>query len=207
MLDDIWANILAAVGLTISGLVVVFREALTEWIKRRFDPSAITRRDVMRGLQQYRRMNRVFAALMEIPRADRVILFAAMNSGGLPKIDTPFFWQAVHGENSDPEADDPVEQYGSKRRMDKWGVETCVRLESEGRIVLEVEKMPPCKLKEYYGNEGVKHSVLFFVGIADAKFLYASIATYGDQPFGINDLVEMELQIDNLREIAKESIG
>lgn len=201
-----WEPVLAAISTLLVGLIAVFHKGLTEWIKQKFDRAGTVKREVINGLRQLHEMHQCFSEIMELERADRVLIFAGMNSGGLPRIDSPFYCQAIHGDTKGSTEVDPVERYSVKRKMDRWYIETLLKMEKEGKVVLDFETMPDSKLKGYYADEGVKHSVMWFIGVIEKKFMYLSIATYKPEPFTSRDLMLMDLQIDRLKAILNDSM-
>lgn len=201
MFEPIMAGL---VGLVVA-VIAATHKGLTNAIQKWFERRDQEKWSVIQGLKQLRAMHDSFQEIIGIEKANRVLIFAGSNSGGVPRIDSPFYCEAIHGTYDPSICEiDPLERYGIKRKVDRFYVEMLLQLEKDGSVILEREKMPDCKLKNYYTDEEVRHSALWFIGIIDCKFLYVSVATCEETPFSKSELMRMELAVERLRSAIKE---
>jgi hypothetical protein len=139
--------------------------------------------------------------ILHFSSADRVILFAGHNSGGIPRPSSPFwvsaiFWCAKHFENSDT-----LSQY-QNIPTDAHFITTLLDCERQSTVELDIAYLPECQKRRYLEAEGVKHLLLFFICIKENKFLYLSVAKYTDEPFTEVEITKIGLRVG----IIKESI-
>lgn len=169
--------------------VLAFLKWLLPWaMSRRNDP-------VARGLYRLAEAYRAMAAMRQAG-ADRVMLFGAHNSGGVPRIGSPLYASAIHKSVDDVNLA-RVQDYRNVS-VDAAYVEMLIAMYSAGRYHFRTLDHAPCLLRDFYEIEGVTDSYLYFLGIRENQFLYLSAAKYGGE-FSMGELAKMKLQVDHIR--------
>ena len=123
------------------------------------------------------------------------IMFAAHNSGGLPRIGSPLYASALHWV---VKTEHRVKLQGYDRvSVDAFYVQMLLELYARGYYRFTPSSHKPCQLKDIYDLEGVTDSVLFFIGIRDNQFLYISFAKY-DGAFTERDVTHLSLEVSHI---------
>lgn len=194
--SDVTVALISLAGVAFSGLCGVAGILINNWYKSKWSP-ALERKNVMTGLAV---MHRIYQRMEEIADtgAERVILFAGHNSGGVPRAHSPFWTTALHWVIKDkPTQISPSDYHGIP--VDAEYIKMLLDAEADGEILLSTGKMTKCQLKTYYLAEGVTHSVIYYIGIKEHKFLYLSAAKFADEPFSQRELAMMRLKVQAIR--------
>ena len=141
----------------------------------------------------YKRMEK-----MEDLGAQRVILFAGHNNGGIPRLTCGFWVSSIFSHVSE-EHSDKIREYNNIP-VDSTYVTTLIEAQGKAYKRYKVSEMPISQLKKYYESEGVKDSIIVFLGIHEHKFMYMSMANY-DREFTSKEVTALVLEAHNIRSL------
>lgn len=196
--------IVTALAVSAVSIIVAFREGLVSLIQRWFNRISREESTFVQGMETLRELHEIMERILRVPKVGRVLMFAGSNSGGIPRPESPFYSQAIHGYQKRSLSDiDAFERFRHKREMDGEYVKMLLKIYDQGKIVIDVATMPECKLKMYYTTEKIHHSVIFFLAIREMKFLYISVATHREEPFTPEELTLFELGIEDIRSVIR----
>ena len=128
--------------------------------------------------------------------AHRVILFAGHNNGGIPRLTCGFWVSSIFSH--------VVEAHRNKSReynnipVDSSYVSMLIGTQLRSYMRFVVDEMEPCQLKNYYISEGIKDSIVVFIGIYEQKFMYISMANY-ERKFTPNEVTDLVLRAQNIK--------
>lgn len=108
--------------------------------------------------------------------AERVVVFGGHNSGGIPRVGSPFYATALHWR-VDPKRSPGMADY-NELQVDTSYIGMLVHIMQHGSYRFDMEKDQNCLLRRYYEMEGVKDSVIFYLTCVDNTILYLSCASY-----------------------------
>ena len=180
-------------------LAIAFASAQGFWdlinylVKRRK-----SKRHLLTGIEDLHEIYNKMNEIREIG-AERVILFAGHNSGGVPRAHSPFYVSALHGSGADTHKIKLTDY--QNLQVDGEYIKMLLECEREGFVELHLDTMKDSQLKDYYLAEGVLHGFIVYLGIVENKFLYMSISRYEDKPFTETEITKIRLktqQIANL---------
>lgn len=134
-------------------------------------------KSVMHGLEATRTIYGLLHEIVQSTSAERVVLFAGHNSGGVPRPHSPFYVTALHWVCRPQERAHVIRDYQSMV-VDPHYIGMLIDIERQGQVTLTTEHMPECHLKQIYESENVTQAVVFFIAITENKFLYLSVAKY-----------------------------
>lgn len=141
--------------------------------------------------QIYKRMEE-----MEKYGAERVVLFAGHNAGGIPRL-TCGFWVSSIFSHIMSKYSDRSKEYNNIP-VDSTYVGMLLEAQTKPYVRYIREEMDPCQLKKYYESEGVDDSIIIFLGIHENKFMYMSIAKY-DGHFKDTEVTNILLEAQNIK--------
>jgi hypothetical protein len=187
MSEGVIIAIVSAIGASSASLFGFFRWLLPWWLSKK-------RGNVADGLRRISNVYHTMHSLLEIG-SDRIILWAAHNSGGVPRVGSPLYASSLHW----------VVRKGYKDRLqnyqqvpvDPFYVSMLLKMHRDSFYHFQPEGEPECMLKDYYMLEGVTDSYLFFLGIRENQFLYVSIAKYGGK-FTAKDFTTMRIKVQSI---------
>jgi hypothetical protein len=195
--------IAAAVALAVA-VLAAFREGIIKHINRMFEERNRVENEFVRGMETLRCLHEKMEEILHIRKVSRVLFFAGSNSGGIPKAETPFYTQAIHGCHKKSHSQiDAFKRLRTRREMDSDYVKTLLRVYSEKVVVLSTFDMADSKLKSFYISEEVHHAALFFIAIRDMRFLYLAVKTCHTDPFDQNEIGAMEMVVEDIRNSIK----
>ena len=132
-------------------------------------------KSVERGLGAISRGYRLMKTLTsDRVGANRVTLFSAHNSGGVPRFGKAFYVSKVHYEVSDG-VETPLNYTNIK--VDSHYVRMLESVMSDDYYEFITENEAPCQLRDFYLAEGIVESRIYMLGIQDNQFIYMSVAT------------------------------
>lgn len=183
----------ATVG--IGSLALSYIKWILPWIRRNREEA--DKQQLIDGLSRLRIAFVTMESLLQIPGVGRVILFAAHNSGGVPKIGSPFYTSAIHWAVSTA----PKESLADYRMIPLDGHYTKLlhELQEQDSKVIVTTDLPPCILKDYYEAEQVSSALLVFVGIREARFLYVSISKFKGALFEKPEITRIIRRVRQIR--------
>lgn len=183
--------VIAAIGAVAAtaASVLTFIRWLLPWAASRKQAS------VADGLRKLSETYKAMSNMRECG-AQRVILWAAHNSGGVPRVGSPFYASAVH-VNVERKYRNVVQEY-RQVSVDADYIEMLLGIYANGRHRFITEQAEPCLLRDLYKAEGVIDSALFYIGIRENQFLYLSVAKY-DGLFNAGELARIGVHADSIR--------
>ena len=108
----------------------------------------------------------------------RALVLKLSNGGGEPTSGTTYYATAMTNVTHDTVKHHPV-NYDAVE-VDAAYTDMVIRLKKEKRVQLLVEIMPPVMLRDFYREEGVKFSELYYLCSTPDATYFASFATYTD---------------------------
>lgn len=155
------------------------------------------RTGVMRGLEATRAIYGLLHEIVHSTSAERVVLFAGHNSGGVPRPHSPFYVTALHWVCKNQHQASLIRDYQGLI-VDANYIGMLLDVERHGKVTLIPEHMPECQLKQIYASEGISQSIIFYIAITENKFLYLSVAKYSGQ-FDVNEVTRINLKVMKMR--------
>ncbi len=190
-----WQQILIVIGGSLAIIGAALRDKIVELI-RSWRPSSSP---FMEGIRRLRLMHEVLDALLRDSRSDRVIVMTGRDSGGVPRLESPFWTTAVHGHSNGEEKLDPVDRYGFDMRLDKHYIGLLVEMDEKPITTVATKDLPECKLKSALTVEGVLHCAFGMVGVIESRLIFLSVGRYTDTPFTADDSYAISNAIDKLK--------
>ena len=126
--------------------------------------------------------------------ATRAIIFAAHNSGGIPRVDSPFYTSAVHWVSCDERDDERIASF-VELQLDTPYIRMLLQTQATGFYHFIAAQEPDCMLKRLYAASGITSAAICCLGVVGNSYLYLSFAR--TEPGGFS-----EIQITELRLIA-----
>lgn len=205
--------ILSAIDIEITTLIVSIFIALI---------SAGTFWEFLKWLIEYRRskigvikgielLHDVYAIMQGIldTGAERVILFAGHNQGGIPRPTCGFWVSALHGMVSHDVNGSltigkkiPFDEY-KNLKVDLAYISMLLDIQNNKFKLLKTAEMPDCNLKDYYTADQIKESLIVFLGIQEKKFIYFTAAKYTDS-FNKDEITRILLKCEILGNIIEK---
>ena len=184
-------GILSALITAVLGVKPVQR-MLARWRSRRELTS------VLDGMNRTREAYGLIHQLCDATTADRVILFAGHDNGGLPRAHSPFWVSAMYTYTMVRAKFTILSKYVNLT-VDQVYIAMLLQSERDGYLLLETATMPDCQLKQYYLAEHVTFAMICFVAVREKKFVYLSIAKYAPEPFPESDVTNIQLYVNQLK--------
>lgn len=194
----LWVAVIGLAGVVTSSVGTLLVKA---WLERR--SGRREHREVLKGLQQMHLIYRLMQEMVTDCGAERVLLLAGHNSGGVPRAHSPYWTTALHWALRRPSTAGMIKDY-QNIAVDAEYIAMLLRCEAAGEIELETQNMPTCQLKDYYMAEGVTRSIVVFLGIKECKLLYLSAARYDDAPYTLAQRAALRLKAARIRATVME---
>lgn len=157
-----------------SGALVAIFRSLSRYI-----PALLAgrkRRTMVSSIERIHHTRSIMDEIIDEGEAQRVMLLAAHNSGGIPRIGSPFYASCIHGAVI-KEREDNLPVYKNVS-VDLAYIQMLLNLLRDGHYHFVVEENQNTMLGSFYQSEGVKDSVLTFLGTEDNQILYVSFAHF-----------------------------
>lgn len=183
----------AVVG--IGSLVLSYIKWVVPWFSDRKRESE--KQLLIDGLARLRVAFVSMESLLQFPDVGRVILFAAHDSGGLPRIGSPFYTSAIHWAVSFAKRESLADY--KMIPLDGHYIQVLLDLKEKDHRVIVTADLPPCLLKDYYEVEDVSSSLLVFIGIREARFLYVSISKFHGASFSREEITRSIRRVRSIR--------
>jgi len=174
-----------------SGTVVAllrFMESGIKWI----NANRVSIEDELEKMATaYQRMNDI----VTLGYADRVILFVGHNSGGIPRLGSPFYVTMIHQITA------PRVITGEYKDLavDAEYVKMLLEAMRNTAVHIDVANMPQCQLKDYYVAEGVTESVVEYLCVKSNALYYISYATHNPEGFEHTATTKASLLVNAVR--------
>lgn len=148
--------------------------------------------------QGLRQISKIYSKMsdMEFMGANRIVLFAGHNNGGIPRL-TCGFWVSSIFSHVAERFTHKAKEY-SNIPVDSTYVTMLIETQSKDYVRYRVKEMPQCQLKKYYEAEGVQDSIIVFLGVHEHKFMYMSMANY-EREFDDNEVTNLVLEAQNIK--------
>ena len=182
----VWASIISVIGSI--GLFFI-----SKWHEYR--KAKIKEYSVIDGMMRTHLTYSTIEDVVRLTSADRAILFAGHNSGGIPRPSSPFWATALYWHGKDADKSESLFSDYKNLPADAEYIKMLLDCERSGHVLINVHTMSDSMLRRYYESEGVQHCAVFFIGIVENKFLYLSIAKYNDVPFSNIEITRMLLKV------------
>ena len=140
-------------------------------------------------------LQRVYGRMIDIQTdfTSRVLIFSGHDSGGLPRVGSPFWVTVLHWVAHPHNNAKKLSCYENVS-VDLPYISMLVSSLKEGMVFLTTSEMPECLLKTHYQAEGVSQSLIIYLGIRDKSMFYMSVARYTeDPPFATMDLARIKM--------------
>jgi len=201
-MQELQTALLAAVV----ALVTALTPLLHRWLKSWLDSDTRSLRRHVCGFEQIAMLYRLFQSLSNLPYVGRVLILVGHNCGGPPRPDEPYWVRGLHGMAPDDKPD-PTERYGFDMPVDAAYVRTLLQMIQKGSYEFHTESNVDknSKLARLYREEGIKHSILYFLQISENRLLYFSVARYDDPAFSEDEKTEIEHWVDRLRAFLRQN--
>ena len=150
------------------------------------------RGDFVKGMES---LQRIYGRMADIQAdfASRVLIFSGHDSGGLPRVGSPFWVTILHWVAHPRNKPRNLACY-ENISVDLQYISMLIAAQKEGMVFLRVTEMPDCLLKNYYQAEEVSQSLIIHLGIREKSMFYMSVARYADEkPFATMDLARIKL--------------
>lgn len=132
----------------------------------------------------------------------RAIIFAAHNSGGVPRINSPFYTSAVHWASNDETDAERIAGF-VELQVDAAYIRMLLELQDTGFYNFATGSEPDCLLKRIYQASAVEHAAVFSLGIVANSYLYISFANTNAQGYTANQLTELRLIAGTIKRAIK----
>lgn len=150
------------------------------------------RLDFVKGMESLQHIYQTMARIQN-DFSSRVIIFSGHNSGGLPRAGSGFWVSALHWVEHRRNVLTNFSDY-ENISVDLQYINMLLDAQKNTTVFLNVSEMPQSLLRGYYEAEGVKQSLIVFLGIQENSMFYMSIARYAEDPdFTTIDLARIKL--------------
>lgn len=181
----------------------IFKGVLQAWGNRLILRIQMTDAAYVSALDQVGSYDSVFMYIRKLKYVDRVMLLKGENGGGVPKPGSDYTVCSTFGYSS-IDGNKPEEIYKSPFPVDKHYVDMLVGMINTGMVVMTKSEMPKgCILRDFYDEEGVFQSLVFFVKIdkQDATLRFFSVANY-TRAFTDSEITHLRILAARIRAIA-----
>lgn len=148
-------------------------------------------------------LHEVYDVMQEMIKlgAERVVLFAGHNQGGIPRPTCGFWVTALHGtiKNNNPQKIDYTDFKNIK--VDLHYIEMLLDIQNRGHILIKTKDMPSCSLKDIYESENISEAIIMFLGIKEKKFIYVSAAKFQKNHFSREEITKIVLKGERLKNL------
>lgn len=198
-MNDQLALILTAI---IGGLVAVIavffaglKDYVSKWLALRI--KRLEREEYAGGLKLYAEYDRAIEGLRKLSYVDRAIVFNGQNGGGKPTPGQKYTVQAQLGFSKTH--DDIPDSYKFIYHVDSYYCVMLQRMLEHGHVANSTKDMPDgALLKNLYLEEGVVHTVIYYLALIDNTLTFISIGSY-KEPFTAPQIAKIELFVARLR--------
>ena len=198
MNDQLALIITAIIGGLVAVIAVFFaglKDYVSKWLALRI--KRLEREEYAGGLKLYAEYDRAIEGLRKLSYVDRAIVFNGQNSGGKPTPGQKYTIQAQLGFSKTH--DDIPDSYKFIYHVDSYHCVMLQRMLEHGHVANSTKDMPDgALLKNLYLEEGVVHTVIYYLALMDNTLTFISIGSY-KEPFTAPQLAKIELFVARLR--------
>lgn len=127
-------------------------------------------------LEDSKHCNVLAESLVLDESADRVYIFRAHDSGGIPKLGLPYHISAVSAFYQDP-LKDKSKRYKDIHVDDNYK-DSIVSLIEKDKLEISTENLQEGLMKDIYIDEGVIYAHIYKLAITDNSFFYMSVSWF-----------------------------
>jgi len=160
-------------------------------------------RSMLDGLKKLGKVYDIMGEIASDTAAERVLIIAGHNQGGLPRPHCDFWASVIHSICIRPNALNPSKSY-QNIAVDQEYVSMLLEIEDKGFVKLVTAEMPECLLREYYEMEGVAESIICYLGIKENRFFFLSAALY-EGLFDSRQITAIKIKASLIKNIMFES--
>jgi hypothetical protein len=155
--------------------------------------------EFVQSLERLRDALTLLRRMVKSVGADRAILFAGHNGGGLPTPNTAFYCSMLHAYYSEKKQLDVADDYVGIQ-VDGPYIQMLIDAMQSDYVDIKTQNMPDGQLKNYYLAEGVTHSIVITLGIYNNRLIYLSAAKQGGE-FSHEQKTRILLKSNRLKQI------
>lgn len=133
--------------------------------------------------------------------ADRIYIFRSHNSGGIPRLGTPYYTSVSFYDYKDKSLLHRGKKYNNIE-VDDMYKDLMLQVIDEHKIELETKSMEDGLLKQIYELEHVQKSIIYRLAITDKEFFYMSVAWFTEPTE--DQLIESYLIVNKIQTIYKK---
>lgn len=160
----------------------------------------IRARGMVAGLQRLHTVHNTMAGAVECG-ATRTVIFGGHNSGGIPRVGSPFYVSALHC-HVEGDRGSQIADYQSIN-VDAAYIELLLQVVSKGFTRFDCSSTAlPCMLLRFYRSEGVTDSLICYLGTTDGNLIYVSFARF-EGCFTENEETRLRLIANQISQLIK----
>ncbi len=195
------AKFLTTVGTSLAGLAAAYKWLPAACRKIRDSVEAKKSAAFVAGMRDLRALYNALERAQDYG-ATRGIIFEAHNSGGIPRINSPFYTSAVHWVSAEPEDEHRIASF-IELPVDPAYVRMLEELQRTGFYHFITATESDCLLKRIYAASSVTSAAISSLGIIGNSYLYVSFARKEDTPFTPTQLTELQLIAGVIKSVSK----
>jgi len=153
-------------------------------------------RKYINGFGRVGEVGKIMGQMTELG-ADRVMLFAGKNGGGIPSVGKPYSVSLIQAAGHG--VDHSIATDYIDLPVDMHYVGLLEDIGRRGYVELHSDDLPACQIARYYSAENVTHSLWVFIGLKDMSFLFLSISKHFEVPFTANEKTRLLLKAQTIK--------
>jgi hypothetical protein len=206
-IKDIIIAIITTVGVVLSAwLGLKIKEARSS---PKIHPLVTT--NITISLRSFSIISGIVKHIFQKTSADRFLILSAHNGRSPLKYATAFF------EQHDDHVKDAVLSIGAvskyvKFEFDKEYLRILKEVELNGKLLIDVEKMPDCDLKTIYKNEKIRYSKIYFLhrqenhdGKGNDLLIYCSLAKHKEPIYTDEERLVFKYSVPQIADLIKNT--
>lgn len=194
--ENVWKAIVVPVTVTVLGLVS------KQWLENRKNvKKKKIEFDYIEALSSIEDViNELREVVIELDDIDRALFYKGSNSGGEPKPGEPYYAQLIYPVTLEVDRDLILSKAYNRVPIDRHYYQMLREIIINKVYEFKTEDAPDCLLKKIYVNEGVTHSLIYFLELNEKILFYLSFATSNGT---ISDESRLQLEIKTVPAIQK----
>ena len=162
-------------------------------------------RKKLRFIEAMKKLSKTLDCMKEIiyeTSADRVLIFAGHNSGGVPRATSPFYVSVMHYVYRDESVSIMAKDY-KKLCVDAHYIDMLIQIFARGYYHFRTDRERDCLLKNFYTAERVTDSLLFYLHNEENNMFFMSVAKIGGY-FSEEEQTRLQLKSSQIANLMKE---
>lgn len=175
------------------GIVLALSKLAELWWKKR--KVKINEKRLKSFIEDSKHCNFLAESIVKDDIADRVFVFRAHDSGGVPKLGMPYYTSVVSSFYKDKEKD-KSKRYNNIHVDDSYK-DTILSLIENNKVKTSTKKMNEGMLKNIYEDEGIVYGHIYKLAITNNSFFYMSVSWFtepSDSQILAADLIANQIQ-------------